>query len=393
MLKANIGLEMVSSYQDLEDYMGRKLSETTIKEFDRQAGILGNTVGDNKKYAQQIVNGSFHHAKWSDRIWSNQQSLKLRLYDTLQSGLIQGKNPRDLARDIMKSMGASRNDAERLMRTEMCRVQTDAQMTSMEVNGFDEYEFIAEHGPRTCEQCLAMDGKHFKIRKAIPGENAPPLHPNCRCSTAAWMDDKAYEEWLHAMAAGETNLGFEEWGGHRTISKSITLDEMLKENVSKGGPINEDVLRSINDILKSQKASNHFGNIRIEDLGRSKVFDTVFTQNGTWYDTDLVLNSKTLGNKTIEQIDRMFLGSPNTVCNSLKDGIIHEIYHAKMALMANANEIDRLDNTPGIGEVSRYASKDMLETISEIGVLKEKGDYDKVNKNARSEFEKYFGGD
>ena len=61
--------------------------------------------------------------------------------------------------------------------------------------------------------------------------------------------------------------------------------------------------------------------------------------------------------------------------------------------MANANEIDRLDNTPGIGEVSRYASKDMLETISEIGVLKEKGDYDKVNKNARSEFEKYFGGD
>ena len=49
--------------------------------------------------------------------------------------------------------------------------------------------------------------------------------------------------------------------------------------------------------------------------------------------------------------------------------------------MANANEIDRLDNTPGIGEVSRYASKDMLETISEIGVLKEKGDYDKVNEN------------
>ena len=35
----------------------------------------------------------------------------------------------------------------------------------------------------------------------------------------------------------------------------------------------------------------------------------------------------------------------------------------------------------------------MLETISEIGVLKERGDYDRVNKNARSEFEKYFGGD
>lgn len=32
-------------------------------------------------------------------------------------------------------------------------------------------------------------------------------------------------------------------------------------------------------------------------------------------------------------------------------------------------------------------------SVKEIGVLKERGDYDRVNKNARSEFEKYFGGD
>ena len=37
----------------------------------------------------------------------------------------------------------------------------------------------------------------------MPGENAPPLHPNCRCSTAAWMDDRAYEEWLDSGAAAD----------------------------------------------------------------------------------------------------------------------------------------------------------------------------------------------
>ena len=31
-----------------------------------------------------------------------------------------------------------------------------------------------------------MDGKHFEVRKMVPGENAPPMHPNCRCNIAPW---------------------------------------------------------------------------------------------------------------------------------------------------------------------------------------------------------------
>ena len=250
MLKAHMGLEMVNSYQDLEDYMGRALNETTMKELERQAGILGDSVSNPQRFAKQIVDGSFHHAKWSDRIWSNQQTLKMKLYDNLQVGLIQGRNPNVLARDIMKTMGASVNDASRLMRTEMCRAQTDAQMATLAANGFEDYEFIAERSSRTCDQCLAMDGKHFKIKDAMPGENAPPLHPNCRCGTAAWMDDKAYEEWLDSgaaadgvsfkdfsanyKAAGETGLGFEEWK-----QKSNDLTERRKQRMAERNKSNE----------------------------------------------------------------------------------------------------------------------------------------------------------
>jgi len=201
LLKANLGLEMVNGYQDLEDYMGRKLTETTLKELERQAGILGNTVGNNNRFAKNIVNGSFKHAKWSDRIWMNQQTLKLKLYETLQVGMIQGRNPNVLAREIAKTMGAAYSDATRLMRTEMCRVQTDAQMESFKANGFEEYMFISEHDSRVCEVCEAMDGMTFKVKDAMPGDNAPPMHPNCRCSTAAYMDDAKYEEWLNSGAA------------------------------------------------------------------------------------------------------------------------------------------------------------------------------------------------
>ena len=75
MLKAKIGLELVDGYQEIEDYMGEALTETTMKEIERHAGILGKTVGDNQDYAEDIVDASFHNATWSERIWANQDRL------------------------------------------------------------------------------------------------------------------------------------------------------------------------------------------------------------------------------------------------------------------------------------------------------------------------------
>lgn len=37
------------------------------------------------------------------------------------------------------------------------------------------------------------------------GENAPPMHPNCRCSTAPYMDPEEFEEWLEGFDEEERN--------------------------------------------------------------------------------------------------------------------------------------------------------------------------------------------
>ena len=113
--------------------------------------------------AHSIVNASFHNAKYSDRIWMYQDMMKAELSKLLQTGLIQGKNPRVLARHLTKLFGVSRENAERLMATELSRVQAEAQKQSYIRNGFDEYEFIAE--PTACPICRALDGKHFKVSK------------------------------------------------------------------------------------------------------------------------------------------------------------------------------------------------------------------------------------
>lgn len=228
MLKANIGMHLVGGFDELQKYFEQILTEKTLEEFERQAGILGKSIQNNAKMAHSIVNASFHNARYSDRIWMYQDMVKAELSKLLQTGLIQGKNPRTLARHLTKLFGVSRENAERLMITELSRVQAEAQKQSYIRNGFEEYEFIAE--PTACPICRALDGKHFKVSKMMPGENAHPMHPRCRCSTAAYMDDKEYDEWLDGYS--EHGMDFETW--KKRVEKKSTFDIIKADKTVSG---------------------------------------------------------------------------------------------------------------------------------------------------------------
>lgn len=196
LLKAEIGAELCAGFSDLEKEFGEDLTSDAVNEMKRLSGILGGTVKDQVKRAKQLVNASFHNATFSDRIWMYQAMLKDELSTLLQEGLVQGKNSKDLARNLKKAFGVSANDAERLMRTEMTRVYTAAQHESLTEAGYDQYTFIAE--PTACDVCKQLDGKHFPVEDLEDiGNHAPPIHPNCRCSVAAYMDREEFDRWLN----------------------------------------------------------------------------------------------------------------------------------------------------------------------------------------------------
>ena len=206
--------------------MGGILKGRTEAELKRQAGILGKTIKNNAQLANSIVNGSFHNGTFSDRIWQYQDIMRQDLGKLLQQGLIQGKGARAIAKDLKeywygndpKTGGGATYCMERLMRTELARVQTEAQKQSFERNGFDMYQFICNVNPTkngTCPVCRRLANEDhglgkgvFKVADMMPGTNAPPMHPHCRCSTAAYEDDEEYEAWLDFLANGGTTA---EW--------------------------------------------------------------------------------------------------------------------------------------------------------------------------------------
>lgn len=194
LLKANIGLEMVSGFDELQQFFDETLTKRAMDEFQRQAGILGVTIQDNAKAADALVNASFQNATFSDRVWMYQDMLKAELANLLQTGLIRGQHPRKLATHLKKRFGVSQYNAERLMITELARVQTEAQKLAFERTDYEEYQFHALG--TACGACRALDQKHFPVKDMMPGENAPPMHPHCRCSTSAYMDRAAFDKWL-----------------------------------------------------------------------------------------------------------------------------------------------------------------------------------------------------
>lgn len=207
LLKAQIGLEMAAGFDELQKYYEEILTDRAVSEFERQAGILGKTIQNNAKAANAIVNASFHNATFSDRIWMYQSMLKNELSSLLQTGLIQGQSSRRLATHLRKRFGVSQSNAERLMTTELRRVQTEAARQSYEVNGNVEYRFLAINPMGACPICRTLDGKVFKVEKMMPGTNAPPMHPRCHCATAPYWDEAAFNDWLET----DTDMEFAEW--------------------------------------------------------------------------------------------------------------------------------------------------------------------------------------
>ena len=243
LLKARIGLEMVAGFDELQKYYSDILIDRATSEFKRLAGILGESIQNNARASDAIVNASFHNATFSDRIWMYQGMLKNELGSLLQTGLIQGQHPRKLATHLRKRFGVSQSNAERLMTTELARVQTEAQKQSFDRNGFEEYTFLALG--TACPICRALDEKHFKVTKMLPGTNAPPMHPRCRCSTAAYMDSKEYEAWIGSYE--QHKMPFHEWKNKNNsgiLSASNTKEDIQVHSVGK---ISRDIYECITE--------------------------------------------------------------------------------------------------------------------------------------------------
>lgn len=143
-----------------------------------QGGSAFDTI--DTAAAEQIINTVWvaDGKSWKARCWDNKSKLAEILNEELVHCVVTGKKTSDLKNLLKNQFKATYAEADRLARTEIAHIQTEAAKKRYEDYGIQQVEIWADKDERRCETCGKLHKKRYPI-----GANVPiPAHPNCRCS-------------------------------------------------------------------------------------------------------------------------------------------------------------------------------------------------------------------
>ncbi|CDI40588.1 Phage head morphogenesis protein, SPP1 gp7 family [Tepidanaerobacter acetatoxydans Re1] len=139
------------------------------------------------KTIEQILKNPWSGKHFSERIWGNTDVLAEKLTETITAGFMSGKSYYKMAKELEEYTEYGKYAAMRLVRTESTYMANMAEIESYKECGIEKYIYISTLDNRTSEICQKLDRKVFKVSEAEPGKNLPPMHPNCRSTTGAYL--------------------------------------------------------------------------------------------------------------------------------------------------------------------------------------------------------------
>lgn len=204
VLQANIKLHQYDLALSEFEIIDKHLTESIRRENLFSAGVLNMTLGSfeaSKVSADTIIYANFNGATWPGRHWTRQNELREIVKKGVADTVLRGGGTNVLINNLRKEFDVSYGYASRLAVTESARVYSEAQKANYDANGVEWFEVMTEL--KACKICQPFNGKTAKVSELVPALNAPPFHPNCRCTTVpvfrkGTKHSGRDEEFLHA---------------------------------------------------------------------------------------------------------------------------------------------------------------------------------------------------
>lgn len=157
-------------WQNIYDAAALPSAEEFVQVSESNAKAMVNTVWlpDNKTF--------------STRVWNNVERLITTLDEELISVVAAGRSTNELRTRLMNRFDVSRAQANTLIRTEVCHIQTAAAEQRYKDSGLEEYIYLGREEHELGCDCKKLHGKKFRFDD--PTAPKPPRHPNCRCRIA-----------------------------------------------------------------------------------------------------------------------------------------------------------------------------------------------------------------
>ena len=180
---------------------------------------------------------------FSEKLWGNKRKLINTLDQELSRMVLTGESPDKAIKNIKHAMGTSLSSARRLVLTEQAYFTSIAQKDAYAELDVEEFEFVGTLDGKTCGDCGELDGQHFPMKDMMPGVNAAPMHPFCRCTTAPYFDDE--------FTIGK-RIAKDKDGEYYEVPEKMTFDEW-KETFVDGGSKDDLTVVTEGDTVKSKR--------------------------------------------------------------------------------------------------------------------------------------------
>ena len=198
-------------------------------------------IDDNMMSA--LLNENWSGAHYSKRIWGNTDILAESLSEIIGGAMMSGQSIQKTSRQIRERFDVAKYYADRLVRTETNHFNNEADAMAYEEMDVDKYVFLATLDTRTSTICQEKDHKVFDLKERQVGVNYPPMHPNCRSKTRAYMGEeieKTMQRRARNPVTGKTelidNMSYKEWYDAKVKEHGQeAVDEAYKKAGKKTG--------------------------------------------------------------------------------------------------------------------------------------------------------------
>ena len=196
--------------------------------YDTQMGtgfdFAFSKIDDNMVSA--LLNEPWSGKSYSARIWGNTDILAESLAEIVGGALISGQSIAKTSKQVRERFNVAKYYADRLVRTETNHFNNEADAMAYEEMDVDKYVFLATLDTRTSKICQELDNKVFPLKDRQVGVNYPPMHPNCRSKTRAYMGAEI-EATLKRRARNPVtgkneivgNISYEKWAKQHGLDK------------------------------------------------------------------------------------------------------------------------------------------------------------------------------
>lgn len=296
----------------------------TIFDMQHLTGIGFSFAEIPTKQIEEILKNNWSGKHFSKRIWQNTDMLASELEHTLTKGFMTGASVQRMSKEIADKMEIGEYAATRLIRTETTYVANMAELEAYKETGVEKIMFLATLDLRTSKVCRKHDKEIIPLEKAVPGENIPPLHPNCRSTTIEIFEDDDLSKLQRRARDPET-------GKNKTVPADMNYKDWYKENVLKEPSTTGRSLKAVNK--NGKEIEFELDNMKDN---RAELVKNTITELSSKYNTRLIgVTNEAAAKKGIK--GSVGLDFKMNLSTTKKDTIVHEFAHSLS--MTNADKL------------------------------------------------------